>query len=68
VANGKLFVADARGNRVVVFALGDQPTYLYGFGDSDSDPMAYPNAVAVDRSGRVYVADRANDRVQVWTY
>jgi DNA-binding beta-propeller fold protein YncE len=68
VANGKLFVADARANRVVVFATGDQPMYLYGFGDSGTDPLAYPNAVAVDRSGRVYVADRANDRVQVWTY
>ncbi len=68
IANGRLFVVDARGNRVVVFAAGDQPTYLYGFGDSSSDPLAYPNAVAVDRSGRVYVADRANDRVQVWTY
>ena len=68
VANSRLFVADARGNRVVVFAVGDQPTYLYGFGDSGTDPMSYPNAVAVDRSGRVYVADRANDRVQVWTF
>jgi DNA-binding beta-propeller fold protein YncE len=68
VANGRLFVADARANRVVVFAIGDQPTYLYGFGDSGSDPLAYPNAVAVDRSGRVYVADWANNRVQVWTY
>ena len=68
VANGKLFVADARGNRVVVFTVADQPTYLYGFGDSGTDPLSYPNAVAVDRSGRVYVADRANDRVQVWTY
>lgn len=68
VANGRLLVADARGNRVVVFAVGDQPTYLYGFGDSGTDPMSYPNAVAADRSGRVYVADRANDRVQVWTF
>ena len=68
VANSRLFVADARGNRVVVFAVGDQPTYLYGFGDGGTDPMSYPNAVAVDRSGRVYVADRANDRVQVWTF
>ena len=68
IANGKLFVADARANRIVVFTLGDQPTYLYGFGDSGTDPMAFPNAVAVDRSGRVYVADWANDRVQVWTY
>jgi serine/threonine-protein kinase len=69
IANGKLFVADSRANRVVVFAVGDQPQYLYGFGDGGGlDGLAYPNAVAVDRSGRVYIADRANDRVQVWTY
>lgn len=70
ISNGKLFVADSRANRVVVFAVGDQPQYLYGFGDGGGgvEGLAYPNAVAVDRSGRVYVADRANDRVQVWTY
>ncbi len=28
----------------------------------------YPNSVAVDARGRVYVADTFNDRVQIWSY
>ena len=28
----------------------------------------YPNSVAIDARGRVYVADTFNDRVQVWSY
>jgi DNA-binding beta-propeller fold protein YncE len=69
VSGQKLFVADASTQRVLVFATADRPTFLHAFGDEDSDEgLAYPNAVAVDRTGRVYVADRGNDRVQVWSY
>ena len=28
----------------------------------------YPNGIAVDGRGRVYVTDGGNDRVQVWSY
>jgi sugar lactone lactonase YvrE len=28
----------------------------------------YPNSVAIDARGRVYVADTFNDRVQIWSY
>jgi DNA-binding beta-propeller fold protein YncE len=69
VSGQKLFVADASTQRILVFATADQPTFLHAFGDEDSDEgLAYPNAVAVDRTGRVYVADRGNHRVQVWSY
>jgi serine/threonine protein kinase, bacterial len=69
VSGQKLFVADASTQRILVFATADHPTFLHAFGDEDSEEgLAYPNAVAVDRTGRVYVADRGNHRVQVWSY
>jgi DNA-binding beta-propeller fold protein YncE len=69
VGGQKLFVADASTQRIVVFSTGDRPMFLHAFGDEDTDEgLAYPNAVAVDRTGRVYIADRGNDRVQVWSY
>jgi len=69
VGLGKLFVTDAATNRVAVFALGDRLEYLGAFGDgNDEAALAYPTAVAVDWTGRVYVADWVNRRVQVWGY
>ena len=46
------------------------PTYIGQFGDAGTGDgaFAFPNAVATDARGRVYVADWDNDRVQVWTY
>lgn len=65
----RLFVADAAAHRIAVFSTGDQPRFLHSFGDTDDeDGLAYPQAVALDRAGRVYIADRTNDRIQVWTY
>ena len=29
---------------------------------------AFPMGIAVDGRGRVYIADTANDRVQIWSY
>ena len=28
----------------------------------------YPNDIAIDTTGRLYIADRENDRIQVWSY
>jgi hypothetical protein len=28
----------------------------------------YPNDIALDASGRLYIADRENNRIQVWSY
>ena len=49
---------------------GREPRYLGSFGTQGVGEGAfdYPNGVAVDGRGRIYVADSANDRVQVWSY
>jgi hypothetical protein len=57
----------------MIYSLGQSPdsTQLLGsVGDEGIGDGAFefPNGVAIDRAARVYVADRENDRVQVWAY
>lgn len=71
---GRLFVADASGQGVFVYhapSEGERLLQYLGFfgGEGISDgTFEYPNSVATDARGRVYVADTFNDRVQIWSY
>lgn len=63
-----LYVADGYGNsRVAVFAL-PSGKFLGQWGQHGSQPGEFdtPHSLAVDRLGRVYVADRDNARIQVF--
>jgi len=67
-ANGELFIADGYGNaRVHRFAADG--TLLASWGEPGSGPGQFnlPHAIAVDRAGKVYVADRENSRVQIFS-
>jgi sugar lactone lactonase YvrE len=67
----RLFVVDSVGCVVHVFDVsGDKPAFLYSFGSEGigDGQMLYPMGIAVDATGRVYVADRTNYRLQVWSY
>jgi DNA-binding beta-propeller fold protein YncE len=72
--SGRVLVADSTGQGVFVYRApaGDERRLQYlGFvgGEGVSDGMfEYPNSVAIDARGRVYVADTFNDRVQIWSY
>jgi peptidylamidoglycolate lyase len=65
--NGDFYVADGYGNsRVAKFnARGE---FLLEWGRKGTQPGEFdtPHGIALDRSGRVYVADRANARVQIF--
>jgi DNA-binding beta-propeller fold protein YncE len=71
---GRVFVADATGHGVFIYRApsGDSRRLEYlGFagGEGMADArFEFPNSVAVDARGRVYVADTFNDRVQIWSY
>lgn len=71
---GRAFVVDSSGNGALVFATLKEderaPEYLGFFGGHglDDGQFAFPMGAAVDDRGRVYVADTANNRVQVWSY
>ena len=65
--DGEIFVADGYGNaRVHRFAADG--AYLGGFGELGSGRGEFmtPHAILVDRDDRLLVADRENDRIQVF--
>jgi streptogramin lyase len=65
--SGELFVADGYGNaRVHKFAADG--THLLSWGEPGGGPSEFrlPHGIWIDRQGRVLVADRENDRVQIF--
>lgn len=67
-SNGDVYVSDGYGNaRVVKYAADGQ--YLLEWGTRGTGPGEFglPHNLVVDDGGRVYVTDRDNQRVQVFT-
>lgn len=67
----RLHVVDAVGQVVRVYDFAsEEPAFLFTFGTMGSlkGQFNYPNDIAIDATGRLYITDRANDRVQVWSY
>lgn len=67
----RLFVVDSVGQNIKVYDVSKaKPVFLYTFGDYGIEDglFNYPNDIALDKSGRLYIADRENNRVQVWSY
>lgn len=66
--DGDLFVADGYGN-ARVHRFSADGTLKASWGEPGSEPGQFnlPHSIAVDRSGKVYVADRENSRVQIFT-
>ena len=64
-ADGTLYVTDTDGGRVHVLSPQGDVLATWGSEGSEVGRFKIPEAVAVDAAGRVYVADRGNDRIQV---
>jgi DNA-binding beta-propeller fold protein YncE len=71
---GRVYVVDTSGHSVQIYKSlesGDRtPTYVAKFGQQGTADGAFefPNGIAVDARGHVFVADMANNRIQVWSY
>jgi DNA-binding beta-propeller fold protein YncE len=70
---GDVFVADKSNNRIQEFTSDGHFTRRWGRNGGDGSPgtgngeFRIPYSIAVDPSGRVYVADTGNNRIQAFT-
>ncbi len=71
---GRLYVVDTTGQTVHRYLTRPdgkpEPKFLDDLGSpgAGDGQFQYPNDVAVDTRGHVFIADRENNRVQVWGY
>jgi DNA-binding beta-propeller fold protein YncE len=66
--NGELFVADGYGNaRVHRFASDGRLIASWGEPGNGPGQFHVPHGIAIDQAGTVYVADRENSRIQLFT-
>ena len=66
--NGDVFIADGYGNsRIAHFTANGQ--FVGDFGNWGKQPGQFriPHSLAIDANGRIYVADRTNKRIQVFS-
>lgn len=66
-ARGRLYVSDVIKNEVLVFDLATGKK-LFSFGGRGSAPgqLYVPQGIAIDKEGRIFVAEQLNTRVQVF--
>jgi sugar lactone lactonase YvrE len=77
--DNRLIIADTSRGDVQTYVLTDSSgdngseaplKYLGSFSGDPASGVAFqfPNGLALDDDGKVWVTDRANGRVQVWSY
>ncbi|MEI7743793.1 MAG: hypothetical protein WCK58_08605 [Chloroflexota bacterium] len=73
-SDNKVYVVDSTGQAVSVFTTVKEGQRTLDFlgtfgGEGIGDgKFEFPNGLALDGRGRVYIADSANNRVQIWSY
>lgn len=67
--DGLLYVTDVTNHRALAFDVtGDDVTFAFEFGrlGFGRGQLRYPEGIAV-QSGRIYIANRENSRIDIWT-
>ena len=70
--NGNIFVADGHGGRNSnsrIQKFDSEGNFLMEWGERGSEPGQFgvPHGLAMDSQGRLFVADRSNNRIQIFT-
>jgi DNA-binding beta-propeller fold protein YncE len=71
--SGRLYVTDTTAHVVQMYRLDagtGAPTWIAAVGSEgrDEGSFEYPHGLAVDGRARIYIADWANNRLDVWSY
>jgi DNA-binding beta-propeller fold protein YncE len=66
--NGDVFVADGEGPNARVAKFSKDGKFIRWWGGNGTGPGQFnvPHSIAIDAKGLVYVADRSNDRIQIF--
>jgi DNA-binding beta-propeller fold protein YncE len=66
--NGDIFIADGEGPNTRVARFSKDGKFIKWWGGKGTDPGQFnvPHSIAIDSKGRVYVADRSNNRIQIF--
>jgi DNA-binding beta-propeller fold protein YncE len=66
--NGDIFIADGEGPNTRVVKLSKNGKFIQWWGGKGTEPGQFntPHSIAIDSKGRIYVADRANNRIQIF--
>jgi DNA-binding beta-propeller fold protein YncE len=63
-----LVVSDALASMADIYSLTGQHLTSFGQAGVFEGQFQYPNDVAIDSAGKIFIADRSNNRVQVWGF
>src|SRR4051812_34783156 len=66
--NGDIFIADGEGPNTRVVKFFKDGRFIKWWGGKGTGPGEFdmPHSIAIDGKGRVYVADRSNNRIQIF--
>lgn len=66
--NGDIFIADGEGSNTRVVKLAKDGKFLRWWGGKGTGPGQFnvPHSIAMDSRGRIYIADRSNNRIQIF--
>ncbi len=67
-SRGRIYVAETMANVIRVFDSRGQELTSFGGKGSSPGQFMFPTGMSIDDKNRIYIADKANDRIQVWGY
>ena len=63
-SEGRVFVTDPEGYRVLVFSPNGDPLFVFGKYGPEDNAFGFPNGVALDSTGALWIADAGNNRLE----